>query len=82
MDSEVLVFKVEYSPQLRIVNIRKEFKELVSCLRMHVGDGFLWETRLIIAHPVSRNSFVEHYGINFPVPPNAMSTSSVMARRG
>ena len=69
LDSEVLVFKVEYSPQLRIVNIRKEFKELVRCLRMHVGDGLLRETRLIIAHPVSRNSFVEHYGMNFPVPP-------------
>ena len=41
---------------------------------MHVGSGLLWETRLIIAHPVSANSFIEHYGMNFPVPPNAMPT--------
>ena len=82
MDSERLVFKVEYSQQLRIVNIRKEFKELVRCLCMHVGDGSLRETRLIIAHPVSRNCFIEHYGINFPVQPNAIPTSNVMARRG
>ena len=30
MDTERLVFKVEYSQQLRVVNIRNEFKEL-SC---------------------------------------------------
>ena len=42
------------------------------CLRMHVGTGLLRETWLIIAHLVSTNSFVDHYGINFPVLPNAM----------
>ena len=77
MDTDRLVFKVEYSQQLRLVNIRKEFKELVRCLRMHVGNGLLRETRLIIAHPVSTNSFIEHYGMNFPVPPNAMPASGL-----
>ena len=45
MDTERLVFKLEYSQQLRVVNIRKEFKELVRCLRMrlHVGSGLLQE---------------------------------------
>ena len=56
MDTDRLVFKVEHSQQLRLVNIRKEFKELVRCLRMHVGSGLLRETRLIIAHPVSTPS--------------------------
>ena len=63
MDTDRLVFKAEYSQQLRLVNIRKD-----------VGNGLLGETWLIIAHPDSSNSFVEHYGINFPVPPNAMPT--------
>ena len=78
MDTDRLVATtVEYSQQLRVVNIRKEFKELVRCLRMHVGSGLLRETRLIIAHPVSTNSFIEHYGMNFPVPPNAMPASGL-----
>jgi hypothetical protein len=57
----VVVFKVEYSDQLRQLRLKFHIQQLIADLRKEVGNGFLEGARIIIAHPVQRSTFRRTY---------------------
>ena len=57
----VVVFKVEFSDQLRELKLLPAIAKLIGDLRKEVGDDFLEGARTIVAHPVQQNTFVRTY---------------------
>ena len=63
----VLVFKAQYTQQTRRLGLRRRIETLLSDLRVNIGDDFLQNARILIAHPVqaNRNIFSRTYALNF-----------------
>jgi len=63
----VLVFKAQYTQQTRRLGLRRRIETLLSDLRGNIGDDFLQNARILIAHPVqaNRNIFSRTYALNF-----------------
>ena len=50
----VLVFKAQYTQQTRRLGLRRRIETLLSDLRVNIGDDFLQNARILIAHPGCR----------------------------
>ena len=57
----VVIFKLEFSDQLRELKLLPAIAKLIGDLRKEVGDDFLEGARTIVAHPVQQNTFVRTY---------------------
>ena len=57
----VLPFKVVYNHQLRKLHLRRRINNLIKKLRWDLGDTFLQNTRIVLAHPVQSNVFMKTY---------------------
>ena len=64
-NGNLIVFKVEFGPHLKFLEIRKRCKNLYRSLRHIYGQTFLQDERTILAHPVRTNMFLKHYRMNF-----------------
>ena len=63
-----LVFKAQlYTQQTKRLGLRRRIETLLSDLRGNIGDDFLQNARILIAHPVqaNRNIFQRTYALNF-----------------
>jgi len=65
MTPSTMILKCQFSPQLRRAGLRTHFKRMVQAVRTHIGEDFLRNERLIIAHPIRDNSFLREYKLNF-----------------
>ena len=63
---ELLVLKCDYSPHFAKLQLHRGFRKLLRQLRAHLGEGFLDTGRLVIAHPVYTNAFLDTHAYNFP----------------
>ena len=63
--SEVIVFKAPFSPQLLQMRMKTQIDDLLQQLRSCTGNGFLARSKVIIAHPMQRNAFIDTYKFNF-----------------
>ena len=63
----LLVFKTPFNRQLQKVGIRGETGKLMRALRAEIGEAFLEMPRIIVAHPVRTNMFLQCYRQNYPV---------------
>ena len=61
----VLPFKVVYNHQLRKLKLRGRLSNLIKKLQWDLGDTFLQNTRIVLAHPVQSNVFMKTYRHNF-----------------
>ena len=61
----MIVWKTPFSPQLKQIRLKEAYMRLLKELRAHLGEGFLTETRMTVAHPVERNVFLETYKMNY-----------------
>ena len=61
----MIVFKAQYSPQLRHIGIRKNINHLLDKLRVELGQSFLRDARVVVAHPLKRSLFVDTYCWNY-----------------
>ena len=61
----VVAFKVEYSPLLYKMGLGKELQKLLCSLRREVGQGFLQNTRLVIANKIRGSAYIKSYAQNF-----------------
>ena len=61
----MIVFKAEYSPQLRHIGIRKNINRLLDKLRVELGNSFLRDARVVVAHPLMKSLFVDTYCWNY-----------------
>ena len=63
---DTIVFKTEYSPQLRRFKIKAHVDRLLEKLRAELrDDSFLRDARVVIAHPSRRSLFVDTYCWNY-----------------
>ena len=63
---DTIVYKTEYSPQLRRFMIKAHIHRLFKKLGAELGDtSFLRDSRVIIAHPSRRSLFVDTYCWNY-----------------
>ena len=63
----LLVFKTPFNRQLQKVGIRGETGKLIRQLQSEIGEAFLETPRIIVAHPVRTNVFLQSYRQNYPV---------------
>ena len=63
-DEGVVIFKCPFSPLIRRLRIRVAYERLLSELRRELGEMFLQNSRLVIAHSVKTNLFLESYRYN------------------
>ena len=63
---ELLVFKCDFNQRFHKLMLHREFRKLLRHLRTHLGDTFLSTGRLVIAHPVHTNAFLDTHAYNFP----------------
>ena len=61
----ILVFKAPFSPWLRHLRLQREYQRL-KCSLQNRDASMLRDTRMVIAHPVVQNAFLETYRFNFP----------------
>ena len=62
---DVVVFKCPYGVHIRRLGIHKECKRLIHALRSHLGRDFLQDTRVVLAHPVTSNLFLNTIRYNY-----------------
>ena len=63
---DTVVFKTEYSPQLRRFKIKAHVDRLFDKLRAELrDDSFLRDARVVIAHPSRRSQIVDTYCWNY-----------------
>ena len=60
-NGNLIVFKVEFGPHLKSLEIRERCRNLYCSLRHIYGQTFLQDERTILAHPVRTNKFLKHY---------------------
>ena len=62
----VLVFNAQYTQQTKRLGLRRRIETLLPDLRGNIGDDFLQNTRILIAHLVQANGniFARTYALN------------------
>ena len=64
-NGNLIVFKVEFGPHLKSLEIRERCRNLYCSLRHIYGQTFLQDERIILAHPVRTNMFLKYYRMSF-----------------
>ena len=64
--SRVNALKCTFTPQISYIGVRLVFHKLVKKLRCELGEDFLKNDKLVVAHPARRSFFRDHYAYNFP----------------
>ena len=65
LQSGTLALKVEYSPDLKPLRLKGRAERLIREMRDDIGHDFMTGTRVVVAHPVQRNLFMQLYRTNF-----------------
>ena len=65
LSSNVLVFKCPYGQHLKHIGIGKEYRRLIGILRAYLGLGFMQDVRMYVAHPVTKNLFMQTLRYNY-----------------
>ena len=68
--NDLLVLKCDYSPHIGKLRLHKEFRKLLKLLRAEIGEAFLAAGRLVVAHPLHTNAFLDTHAYNFPFVEN------------
>ena len=70
---QLLVFKCQFSPHLGKLKLHREVRRLLQHIRSELGRQFLDSPRLVIAHPVRANAFLDSYTYTSPREPRGRS---------
>ena len=62
---DMLVFKCPYGQHLKHIGLGKEYTKLVGILQTYLGSGFLKGVRMHIAHPITKNLFMQTLRYNY-----------------
>ena len=64
-DDGKIIIKIPFVKGIRKLRLQKHYKKMVASLRTLTKSSFLDDLRMVIAHPVVQNSFLETYRLNF-----------------
>ena len=80
-DDGKIIIKIPFVKGIRKLRLQKHYKKMVASLRTLTKSSFLDDLRMVIAHPVVQNSFLETYRLNF-VPKVYSAKSRVGSESG